>query len=103
MKGRDLRGMPRLRFVGEAGKRREGMVRTIGGASGKEVSESCFLKVAKEMVKKSECRVLRKSNLKRDVIIRGLNKDKIFRVAKGRLRYCTNYGLCRISWVLGGK
>lgn len=56
------------------------------------------------MVEKSECRVLRKSNLKRDVIIRGLNKDKIFRVAKGRLRYCTNYfGLCRISWGLVGS
>ena len=91
MKARDLRGMPRFRFVGGAGERRKGMVRSIGGESGKEESgKLSFLKVAERMVKKSECRVLRKNNQKRNVIIISLNKDEIFRVAKGRVRYYTD-------------
>lgn len=47
MKARDLRGMPRFRFVGGAGERWKGMVRSIGGESGKEESgKLSFLKVA---------------------------------------------------------
>lgn len=37
--------MPRFRFVG-AGERRKGMVRSIGGETGKEESGKLFLKVA---------------------------------------------------------
>lgn len=48
IKARDLRGMPRFRFVGGAGEWRKGMVRSIGGETGKEESGKLFPKSGRE-------------------------------------------------------
>lgn len=75
MRGSSLRGMPTFRSADRAGETREGMVRSTGGQSGKKVSgKLSSLRTGEKWSRNPKCRVLRKSNQRRDAIIRGLNQ-----------------------------